>query len=538
MDRAQDCYHIKFLLLEMEWAVQEFDTNILNQCLPSDFDIAAGIHEELINDFAVSHHKQNYRPGQSSVYSGQDEAPDLGISKWSYDVFQAANVDLSPIAERLSKRMGQIWVANAPDFAHLSESELEVLATELNRNPNGKITLPSVRLGLEFDPNVTSPPPPPISVEFGIVATGIFFVDDEKHFAFLPQRIEVLDPDLLDHEVKSAVAELGVLEGIDVSISKDQICYPIGKLIRHFVRAFMKTRVNQYLIDFPLPSAIDLFEGFAIGDLEVVACDNYLIVYGDGMPASSAIRDEQGRGLDTNSQLDISRGEDRSVEVGSIDRTSDTDDGQLQINSQRTDGGFCFLIISRRIFEVLADRSLNIDESDSDSDSSGAFRWSWSWWMKLRNKGVSFRGQNQIRFAVDFDGGGSARLKLKTKIGSISVSTGLRADLVPSPTKIDLSPRIWTRAIGLRIDTKPSKVIIRPTKWYDLFGWVIGAILTAVGTVIWNILDFAFNFTAIKLATLPEKFPGTELSYSVDAYSSKFWGQDHLLMQLKIDFED
>ena len=514
-------------------------------CLPSDFDLAGGIHEDLLDDFSDAHHRKYYDaadPSKPSIYRGEDSAPDLGISKWSYDIAKPATFDLAPILPADQQRAVSGWFAAIPEVSTYSQADRDSLLEKLHDDPNLRLKLDQVIFRVEFDPNVSNPPPPSISVSLKVSATGIVQIDPNNAFVFTPLRIEVDDAPAA---IQKALKDAGVEPATEVKAHGSNLCYPIEALIKHMIRAFLRTRLNQYLINLPLPSSIDLFKGYSVGGLKSAVCNDYLIAYGSGQVAArSAIAQSHPAAL--NGRSEVSQAADHAciVERSQSDDAAEAADRSMPIENEfysiaGAKGGYILLWISKRLFNVAADKNLNIDDGDGGSDSSGPFSWSWSWWMRLRNRGVDFFDANKIRVALDFAAGGGAHFRVNLKIGSISHGTDLVAELEPKPNRIDMQLVLDSarKKIKLRADTKPGLVAVRPKDWWDVFGWLISAVLTLVGTAIFNLIDFALNFILIDVADLPAHFPGTDLEYKTFGFATSFWGQEHYMVTLGVDFK-
>jgi hypothetical protein len=314
-------------------------------------------------------------------------------------------------------------------------------------------------------------------------------------------------------------------------------------LVKHLIRVFLRTRINQYLIELPLPSTIDLFEGFSIVDMKMVVCNDYLIAYGKGKvnPLS------EPRFKPASQELRITHHADHSMTFESEDEQELVARGSATMDpaendfyrAKATKGGFLQLWISRGLFQAAADKYLNIDQSDAGSDSSGSIYWTWSWWMRLRNQGVNFIDMNKIRIGLDFKGGGDATAGIKTHCGPIGLKTALKASLVPTPTLLDLQLLLDSnrRKVKIHADAKPGGVKVEPEHWWDVLGWVLALILTIVGTGIWNLIVIALDLITIDVANLPERFPGTDLEYSTFGFNTSFWGAEHYLITLGVDFK-
>lgn len=514
-------------------------------CLPSDFDLAGGIHEDMLDDFSDAHHRKYYNaadPSKPSIYRGGDSAPDLGISKWSYDIAKPATFDLSPIQPAEQQRAVSRWFTAIPEAYTFSQADQDSLLKKLLDDPNMRLTLNQVIFRVEFDPNVSDPPPPSISVSLKVSATGIVQIDPNNAFVFTPLRIDVDDAPAA---IQKALEDAGIRAGTEVKAHGSSLCYPIEALMKHMIRAFLQTRLNQYLINLPLPSSIDLFKGYSVGRLKSAVCNDYLIAYGSGqIAARPTIGQSQAVALSGRSE--VSQGADHACIVGSSrsDKAEEAADGIEPVENEfysiaSAKGGYILLWISKRLFNAAADKNLNIDDGGGGSDSSGPFSWSWSWWMRLRNRGVDFFDANKIRVALDFAAGGGARFRMDLKIGSISHGTDLVADLEPKPNRIDMQLVLDSarKKIKLRADTKPGLVAVHPKDWWDVFGWLISAVLTLVGTAIFNLIDFALNFILIDVADLPDRFPGTDLEYKTFGFATSFWGQEHYMVTLGIDFQ-
>ena len=251
----------------------------MQQCMPSNFDVAGGIHQDLLNDFADAHHRANYDPNdpaKPSVYRGFDTAPELGIKKWSYDIQSAAEFDLAPLEKSAKDQKFLRWIASLPEFYSFSKADRQLIVSRLQDQANTTIILNRVKLDIIFDQISSNSPPPPISVKFGIRADGIIQVNLKNAFVFTPIEIDVSDPSSFDAAIHDAISAAGIDAGYTITAHGDNICYPIEALVRHIARAFLKARIGQYLINLPLPSSIDLFEGFSVTDLKTVVCNNYL----------------------------------------------------------------------------------------------------------------------------------------------------------------------------------------------------------------------------------------------------------------------
>ena len=518
---------------------------------PRPFNIAAGIHEDALNSFADAHHRHNFDETRPSLYRGEAKAEELGISKWTYSISKPGEFDLAPIDAATVRAARNRWLMSIPEIYNLSQDERRWLKQSLEVEPNITLRLPKIDFVIEFDPEVTSPPPPTISVAFGAIAIGRVSLSANNEFIFSPLSISVEDPRALDEAIRAELERLGIQPGEAAAENVGTICYPIESLLKHLLQAFLNTRIEKFTRILPLPSVVRLFEGVEITNLGLLVIDDYMVAIGDAVPSQRDLmfgaKSQQNLAELHGANVCVTQSDksfsfsakeaDRSLSKFDENDAIEEDRAQEDGHDLPSDGTNVFLYLSKGLLSLFADMNLNIDEEDRDQSKDGDIETKWSWWYRLRHTGLEFRDRNKVRVRLEFAGGGSAGARLHTHCGPLPwLETDLAAKLIPSPTILDLRARLVGREIKFHADTRPSAVIVTPERWWDALGWVLSWIITVVGTAIWNLIDFALNFMLFKVATLPEKFPGTGLGYNVSDFRTYFVDGEFYTIAMKVDF--
>lgn len=455
-------------------------------------DIAAGINENGLNHFLQTHHKINYSPSGLSIYRGRGEVEDLGIEEWTYDITEAAVVDVNPPDSKVVSGRAA-WFKSIPELGRFSSRERTELESVLNEEANIGIKLPKIVLGVKFKKLDATPPPPPITVELSIEILGRVTINQNDEFEFSALDIEV--DQAFEGAVNDALKKNGLNGNDVVAVSGSNICYPIGQLVAHLANSFLKARIEKFTLSLPLPSPLSLFEGIQVGNLRTQVINDTLVVCGEAIPNGK-----------------VTDGEDRFDEKD-LDALNNPGSAEKNI----------FLALSIDFFRLMASKSLNISESDGGGGGNDVAEWRWSYWLRLTDRGPEFRQSDKIRFNVDFDAGGSAKARFKTHCGPLPwQGTKLRADLVPSDEYVEAQLRFSGKKLMLRANTRWSAVAVRPEDWWDVLGWVLSAILTLVASAMFTLLDIALNFFKIPLAEVPERFPGTQIPFSILGFGSGF----------------
>lgn len=473
------------------------------------FDIAVGVHEKSLNSFASAHHKALYSPTDPSVYRGEGAAKDLGIEKWSYDIKKAADFDLEPLTSAQLKTSRRFLLAQ-PEFYGLSNKDRREITRLYDLAPNAKIRLPSVALHVRFDQSSGNPPPPPIDVGFSLTLWVHLSLDVDGRITVTPTNAEISDETKFHAALEKALKNAGWPTGAKISVGPQQVCYPIERLIRHVIQALLRSRLDTFVINLPLPSAIQLVPGLSLTNFDLLVQDDFLITVGYTQASVIAMQSSKGASPGPGSRVSVPTPTDRTI----------------------------FALFSQRVFQQVADRTMPTEKREEKSDRDGRIEWAYWWWYKLANPRLSLIAKNgRIGVNADVDGGGGAKARLHGHCGPTPwVQTDLRGNVVPN-AYAELEGDQGRRSVALKLRTKPTRFNFEPVNQWDILGHILSWILEVAGTVVTNILLIGYDNLQIAVLMIPPKFPGTDLDFELNAPRFSVVNDDYWSYAARLEFK-
>jgi hypothetical protein len=130
----------------------------------NNFDVAAGLREDTVNDFFKAHWKLQSE-AEDSIYNGGGSLPEAAL-EYSYSIKSSAHVDFSPFSPSDFSKIHRSWLRTVP---------------EINR-----FILESEKAGMTSSPLDTPPPP---NVQVGISTINIAI--EAKPEGEDPIRVEI-----------------------------------------------------------------------------------------------------------------------------------------------------------------------------------------------------------------------------------------------------------------------------------------------------------------------------------------------------------
>ncbi|WP_152536043.1 hypothetical protein [Mesorhizobium loti] len=459
-------------------------------------DIAAGVSENLLNSYSKAHHHLEH-PKKTNVYKGSGDLPDLRLG-YGYDIMKPGVFDLSP-NPHFDREMSR-WLLVQPEILqHRSTESVRILAT--TPQPNLKLTIPQVDLKFELKTLGKE-----ITISFSLTVLCFVTTDSASQLRIVPTSARIDDPVALENDVKSAAKAAGIPLG-----KIDSTCYELWELVKYIVNNVLAARIADFVKSIPLPSFINVFQGFNFGNLNVAVMENYVVATATISGKRSIIRDEDVfDNVSSSEQADV-------LQTIAEDAFAKATRGSEEMNIRDADdvrklpGGGFFLLLTQNLFQKLADKFLNInDSSEQCSSFLGFVDGCVGWAVRVWNPKVSLRAPNML---VDVDFSAEAYVQARAHLHCVTtpwLKAGVKGEPVPQPAK--LTTTFYGRGgntVWMSAGPRPFAINWLP----EDYGWPLTLIIAALLDILTNV---AVNLCAllgikwtIKLADIPTLIPGT-----------------------------
>jgi hypothetical protein len=463
-------------------------------------DVAAGVHETVLNAFSVAHHT-NEHPKPANPYKGSGDIADLQLG-YAYDIAKPAVFDLSPNPsfDDLMSR----WLIAQPEILQFRSTEgvRKLLATP---TPNVKLTVPDIALTFKLK-SISKQ----IQVSFSLVVLCFVTTDNANQLRITPISAVVGDPQALQQAVINAAKAAGIPLG-----KHDATCFELWELVKYIINNALADRISQFITSIPLPSFINVFGSVSLGNVSVVVIEKFVV-------ATAIVTVRMRQLLESHDAPPADMKQHATMMQGVADAVfREASHGaspmsmQTAIDAAALPGHGFFLLLTQTLFQKLANKYVNInDSSESCGTFLGIFQGCAGWAIRLWNPRVSLQPPNLL---VDFDFLADAYAKARallhcgwTPWGSIGVKGTANPARLVSTFYASGGNTIWTSA-------GPRPFLINWTPRGN-FGWPLTAIIALLLDILTNV---AVNIAAligarwtIKLAEIPSNIPGTGVTAS------------------------
>lgn len=359
---------------------------------PESFDVAAGVGSNAMNSFVQVHYAKN-----RDAYKGSGSFPEVSID-YEWDVAQPAVISFAPFpavdAERYATEAAP-YLVEAIDKTTI-ESAQQILR---ENTPSVKLYFSKIDSTLKFDGNEL-----PITVDFTVLADVKV---EEGNLRLVPVSAYIGDIQAFDKDVKEKVASL--------KLSSDW-----EKLVKHVVNTYLKNHLPAYIAQWKLPSAIRLFDGFVIGDLDASVHDNHIVLTGSVTEAFF---------LNLSSEIQPGSFEPARTSADELNKLVDQTTNPLDSD--------IYLLAGPTVFDLLGKKYLATTLGDRVNGNDGHWRWNFNWSVTTSNPNLRINGTG---LAAHVDARGSITngdLWYRTWVhctftGSLSAPNGVDADAVLS----------------------------------------------------------------------------------------------------------
>jgi hypothetical protein len=483
-------------------------------------DLAAGMTDQFATKFVKLHYRIN-----RDIYKGSGDAASLDL-KYEYDITEPLKFDFHPIdnaAEKVKRSilMDPLFGSDKSLFRQSFES------------PTLKISIPNTFI--EFNAISSGDLLANLKVSVSVEAYIFITSTSPKEYS-----IRVISADIKIKEQKLFVKSLG-----------DSGC-ALDKLIEHILANVLKDRLNRFIQSIDLPQPQDLISIFETELLKVEVVDNHLYL---GLHAirSKAVS-SSNEFLDSLSSEDLLENVD-SLQINMDQKESEIDaimdvgsvsakvthrmiPTQLVTITQQFPSGDMFFAFSERVFQLLADKYLNIEEhKEKRVDKTGCYYF-YRYWMKVWQPVVKLR-QSALEFRAELAGGASGSAGLKGCSSWVKVEIGANATAEPychgragfyvKGKEFWLWPQAFPFAVKANAWIKPK---------VPGLGFVLSIVLSSILTLFTGIvLPLLTLGLRKKLMTLPTEVPGTNVPMEAKFSGAGNW-EDKVFVAVAVEFPE
>lgn len=505
----------------------------------SGYELAAGLREDSLNDFLVSHWKTE-TSSSSSVYRGGGRLDDLELS-YEYAVAAPGQLDLAPLTDAQFQKLYASWVATIPELSRFLGSpeglpkEVQKLGSIADQPPpNVRVTIPKLKLMIKTDSG------PQVTLDIGIRATAYIAVYKEsgRHVV----KITPIDVRLVDaRSVAKAVDEALARLGIECRDNGD--CIALKKVIFHIANVVLAKQIGSFITKLELPLPIDLFDGVAINNADLEIVDDLMVVLANIAVVSAAPSPARAGLVETNDPEELRRFAERELQSAEADFKSGPGNDRkaagvenLTANTRYPNRGV-FLWLHQRLFQLLADKLLVMEDGKEHCDTWFIFKFCYGWFMKTWAPVAKILG-NSLDVDLGFQGGAWAKACITTHCGDLCHTISATATAKP---KARVETTFYFDNNELWMSSKPQPFFV---------DWEVGGLPWPFNKFIEFFLEVLTNLTLVfivalgkrwkrKLTTLPSYFPGTSLTYTAafDQYIVKDPDDSALMALGEVDFK-
>jgi hypothetical protein len=486
----------------------------------SAYDLAAGLHEDSLNDFLAAHWKSE-GTGPGSVYIGGGRLTELEMN-YEYVVDAPARIELAPLTDAQFKRVFSLWLPTVPELgrylqlpAELAEGVAALGSIADRPPPNVRVTVPAIKIKIVTDPG------PQVTLPLRVRITGYVALVNEagSHVVrIVPVAVKLEDPNRVERLLDEQLAKLFKAQ---TSEKDDPDCVALKKVILHIVNVVLANRIGSFVQSFTLPLPIGLFNGVSISDVALNIGDKLLVV----LARVSAVRFEQMLDLFTEaSDLKpeavvpfadrVSKAAEKGAESTTGSNRKAVSTTSLPRIAKFPNRGL-FLWMHQRFFQTLAQKLLVLDQHDEHYGEWTIFKYGYGWFLRTWAPMASVSA-NALDVALQFQGGGWAKGCIETHCGDLCHTISARAKAQPAAQVetafyFESNQELW---MASRL-SKPFAILWDvdglPWPFNDLVAFIFD-VFSNYGEIFAIILGQQWRR---KLLTIPTQFPGTGLKFGV-----------------------
>ncbi len=464
----------------------------------SDYDVAAGISEEMLNDFLRAHwHSEEST--STSVYKGSGRSDELALT-WSYHVTAPAKLSLAPLTPAQFATVYRNWLRTIPE---ISRHLLNVPAGDNNifgATPpaNVQVLASPVHLELKTDSGIDVP------LDVSLVITG-FLQTTEDHGT----RVLRITP--IDARISNQGAIRAELNRIlPAHTANDPNCVALEKLIFYIANVVLANRVGAFVREFGLPVPIKLISSVALVDIGLSVVEKHVVLLGHvGSEVTAAVvAPELAEMREPNSEDLRHKSKERNgtPNVYSFHTNDILHISAVAASNEWPSRGI-FLIFHQRFFQAIVS-TIGVDQRRDKCESWSIFKICWGYFLRLwglmatvTDTGLNVRGS--------FDGGGYGKACIGTPCGDQCVGLSAKAQAKP-----DVAAQFSFQKSELWMAASPN---LFPVSWtVEGLPWPFGPVAgwffdVLTGLVQLFLAAIGYQFRK-KLPTLPTDFTGTMLA--------------------------
>jgi hypothetical protein len=474
----------------------------------SNFDLAAGLREDELNNFLTAHyHSQSSGGHPAGVYVGQGSLADLGLT-YSYSIGTPIAIALAPLSAQQFGRIMQSWMAAVPELAALGTPHVLDAPP-----PNVQLRASSITLTIAAADGSINPP---ATLVFSLSATGFVTVSTaggQATVTIVPIDIRLDNPGAF----ATALAELTLRLGFRTNAPANTDCVPLQKLILHIVNAVIAPKLSSFIQQFHFPVPIHLFSGVEVTSVSLDIVDKLLVLLAN----VSSLRIPK---ILTQIEISASSPSDAKIRANEITAAAEASYSRIQkeliapINPIQEAASFpnrgLFLLMSQRFFQTLAS-ALLVTSASNQGSGGGTIYYRWWWSIRTWNPITKIVG-NGLSISIDIQGSAGAQVGVHTHCGDVTASVNASASALPARADTTFYFQNQSRELWMRLAPKPFTL-----------SWTIGGLPWPLNQVLAIILDLFTDlgvaFIAalglrwnLKLTDVPDSFPGTQLQYDLN----------------------
>ena len=378
------------------------------------FDLSASISGDTLNNFLQVHWTVEH-PKTTNVYKGSGSSDQLKLS-YTYDILKAAVINLSPVPQFATRY--KRWVLTLPEVLS-KRHESDVLPFVNTPPSNLSVVLPEIQISITFTPLTAPTQPVTVNLSYSLTAIGSVKLNTQDIIQIVPISVVLSDPQAFSKELDRIKTELAQLQKMD------DPCQQYTQLIEYIANQIIADKISSFIINFPIPTPISLFNPVTLGNLNLSIANNYIIITGNvGPNASAATADDVAK---TISAL-----------------TTTPNPGIV-------------LLFSNNFFQVMANNFLNLSYQDAQTGSKGIFFYKLFYFYAINGPLAAISGNRKLDINFNFH---RWRLLICRRpyplcgdIDAINVSATASAN----PAKLHVTFNIdnSARTLSMSIGTKP-----------------------------------------------------------------------------------
>ena len=467
-----------------------------------EFDVAAGVGEDVLNSFAEAHHTREYAK-PLNVYRGIGSLAEFGIS-YEYKIPKSATFDLAPIAD--GKKSYTRWLLALPEIVGM-RSLAQIKSLQDNNEANVRVHVPEVNI--ELTPRSGSK----VTLSYSTTVTAFVCLQGDE-LQIVPISASVDDPTALVVAVAEAVGAREQPEG-----NSQDNCYELQELIKYIINDHLSRRISSFVQRIPLPTPIKLFDGLSLISPSVAVRDNFVIFTANTLVSERSI----DNAFPTVSLNNLG---DAKNFVGAMSAAINyTTGGATQStkfisihNSKAATAAVIpasgiFLYMTEKFLSEIIAKSLTLNRTNGECGRWGIFEGCYNWFVKTFNPATKLVG-SELHVDFDFESGAGVKARVHTHCGPTGwVPFGV--DLIANPARTIVKLFFKNnREVAMSAGVKPFLISVRSSG----FPWPISEIIDQLLSVITTSVDVIIAILGLRLTrrliNLPDKFPGTDFAYT------------------------